>query len=59
METREAKGGSREKERKMGREKWRENVFNYSASPVFPIYGPFKAASSNYIYTYCRHGLLP
>ncbi len=33
-------------------EKWRENVFNYSALPMFSIYGPFKAASANYIYTH-------
>lgn len=39
-------------------EKWRENMFNYSV-PVFSIYGPFRAASRSYIYTYCRHRLLP
>lgn len=32
--------------------KWRENVFNYSALPVFSIYGPFRAASRSYIYTH-------
>lgn len=40
-------------------ERWRENVFNYSALPVFSIYGPFRAASRSYIYTYCRARAAP
>lgn len=56
-----AKGGNRGTERVEDGEggKWRENVFNYSALPVFSIYGPFRAASRSYIYTYCRQRLLP
>lgn len=49
----------RARELKEEAERERENVFNYSALPMFSIYGPFRAASRNYIYSYCRHRLLP
>lgn len=39
-----------EREENREGEKWRENVFNYSALPMFSIYGPFKEASGSYIY---------
>lgn len=39
------------REREEDGEKWRENVFNYSALPMFSIYGSFRGASRNYIYT--------
>lgn len=53
-----AKARNRERWRR-GREVERENVFNYSALPVFSIYGPFRAASRSYIYTYCRARAAP
>lgn len=34
------------------RGKWREKVFNYSALPMFSIYGPFKPGSRSYIYAH-------
>lgn len=34
------------------RGKWREKVFNYSALPMFSIYGPFKPSSRSYIYAH-------
>lgn len=47
------RGAERERgEREGGEEREaEENVFNYSALPVFSIYGPFREASRNYIYT--------
>lgn len=47
-----AKGGNKEREEDTEGAKWRENVFNYSALPMFPIYGLFRAASRSYIYTH-------